>query len=92
MADEIIDNRQRQRYELNVDGYTAHVDYVRTDSVITFTHTIVPEELGGRGIGSKLARHVLDEARRAGEKVIPQCPFIAAYIAKHAEYQDLVQA
>lgn len=92
MSEEIIDNRPRHRYELSVDGYLAHVDYERTPGTITFIHTIVPDELGGRGIGSKLARHVLDEARRAGEKVVAQCPFIAAYIGKHSEYQDLVQA
>lgn len=92
MSEEIIDNRARQRYELAVDGHVAHVDYARARGTITFIHTIVPEALGGRGIGSKLARHVLDDARRAGEKVIAQCPFIAAYIGKHPEYQDLVQA
>lgn len=92
MSEEIIDNRARRRYELTVDGHVAHVDYARTPGTITFIHTIVPDELGGRGIGSKLARHVLDEARRTGEKVIAQCPFIAAYIGKHPEYRDLVQS
>ena len=92
MPEEIIDNRARNRYELTVDGATAHVDYTRAPGVITFIHTLVPEQLAGRGIGSRLAQHVLDEARRNGEKVIPQCPFIAAYIKRHKEYQDLVQA
>lgn len=91
MAGEIIDNRKHQRYELSADGHIAHVDYVRAPGTITFAHTIVPEELGRRGIGSKLAQRVLDDARRTAEKVIPQCPFIAAYIGKHPEYQDLVQ-
>jgi predicted GNAT family acetyltransferase len=92
VSDEIIDNRARNRYELTVEGATAHVDYARAPGVITFIHTIVPERLGGRGIGSKLAQYVLDDARRNGEKVIPQCPFIAAYIQRHQEYQGLVQA
>lgn len=92
MAEDIIDNRARNRYELTVDGIVAHVDYARAPGVITFIHTIVPEQLGGRGIGSRLAQHVLDDARRNGEKVIPQCPFIAAFIKRHQEYQDLVQA
>ena len=92
MTDQIIDNRARNRYELTVDGVTAHVDYARAPGVITFIHTIVPEQLGGRGIASQLAQHVLDEARKAGEKVIPQCPFIAAYLKRHKEYQDLVLA
>lgn len=91
MPDAIIDNRARNRYELTADGLTAYVDYVRGPGAITFTHTIVPTPLGGRGIGSKLARHALDEARRNGEKVVAQCPFIAAYVARHAEYQDKVR-
>jgi predicted GNAT family acetyltransferase len=92
MADDIIDNHARSRYELTIDGVTAHVDYARKPGVITFIHTIVPEQLGGRGVGTRLAQHVLDEARKNGENVIPQCPFIAAYIKRHQEYQDLVQA
>jgi predicted GNAT family acetyltransferase len=92
MSDEIIDNRARNRYELTIDGITAHVDYARQAGVITFIHTIVPEQLAGRGIGSKLAQHVLEDARRNGEKIIPQCPFIAAYLKRHKEFQDLVLA
>ncbi len=92
MADHVIDNRVRNRYELTIDGETAYVAYARECGLITFIHTIVPEALAGRGIGSILARHVLDAARADGDKVIPQCPFIAAYIRKHPEYQNLVAA
>ena len=90
MSDEIIDNKPHHRYEIDVDGVVAYVVYSRAPGTITFIHTIVPESLAGRGIGSKLAKFVLDEARAHGERVIPQCPFIAAYIKKHQEYQDLV--
>ena len=92
MAEDIIDNGARNRYELSVDGVIAHVDYARKPGVITFIHTIVPEQLAGRGIGSRLAQYVLEDARRNGEKIIPQCPFIAAYLKRHKEYQDLVLA
>jgi hypothetical protein len=87
-----VDNRVHNRYELTVDGATAFVAYAREPGVITFIHTVVPEALAGRGIGSILATHVLDDARANGEKVIPQCPFIAAYIRRHQQYQDLVVA
>jgi predicted GNAT family acetyltransferase len=92
MTDEVVDNRAHNRYELSVDGATAFVAYAREAGVITFIHTVVPDALAGRGIGSKLAKFVLDDARAHGERVIPQCPFIAAYIRRHAEYQDLVVA
>jgi predicted GNAT family acetyltransferase len=54
------------------------------------THTEVPQELSGRGIGSRLARGVLDDIRAAGLKVVAKCPFMAGYIGKHPEYADLV--
>jgi predicted GNAT family acetyltransferase len=90
MSEDIVDNKPHNRYELIVDGHMAFVAYSRAPGTITFIHTVVPETLAGRGIGTKLAKHVLDKARADGEKVIPRCPFIAAYIKKHQEYQDLV--
>jgi uncharacterized protein len=92
MTDTIIDNRARDRYELTIDGVTAYVGYSRARGVITLIHTVVPDSLGGRGIGSRLAQHALDAARASGDKVAPQCSFIAAYIDKHPEYADLVAA
>ena len=53
--------------------------------------TEVPPELGGRGIGSKLIRGALDQVRADGLKVIPECPFVKAFIEKNAEYQDLLK-
>jgi predicted GNAT family acetyltransferase len=50
----------------------------------------VPDALGGRGVGSALARGVLDQVRKTGEKVIAKCPFIAAFIQKNKPYQDLL--
>ncbi len=89
MESQIRDDRERHRYELAVDGEIAYVRYRRAPGVITFVHTEVPERLGGRGIGSRLARHVLDGARADGLKVVPLCPFIAAFMNKHPEYDDL---
>ncbi len=42
-----------------------------------------------QAIGSAIARAALDSARARGLRVIPQCPFIRAYIERHPEYQDL---
>jgi predicted GNAT family acetyltransferase len=86
---EITDDTARHRYELTLDGATAFVRYRRVPGVVTFIHTEVPDALGGQGIGSRLARHVLEDARRQGLKVVPLCPFIAAWMARHPEYDDL---
>lgn len=89
MESDIQDNAARHRYELTIDGATAFVTYRRQPGVVTYVHTEVPDALEGRGIGSRLARHVLDAARRDGLQVVPMCPFIDAWMKKHPEYEDL---
>jgi predicted GNAT family acetyltransferase len=89
-SDAIRDNAERHRFEVVVDGHLARADYVIDGDVITFTHTIVPPALEGRGIASRLIRHGLSEARDRRLRVVPQCPFVAAYIRKHPEWADLL--
>lgn len=87
----VQDNPTEGRYELTVDGHLAATYYKLSDGVITFVHTEVPKELGGRGIGSRLVKGALDDVRSRHLKVIPQCPFVKAYIDKHADYADLLK-
>jgi hypothetical protein len=91
MNDTVSNNPAKHRYELEVDGHVAATYYKIADGVITFIHTEVPPELGGKGIGSKLIKGALDQVRTAGLKVIAQCPFVKAYIDKHADYADLLK-
>jgi uncharacterized protein len=91
MNDVVSNNPAHHRYELKVDGHIAATYYEIADGVITFIHTEVPPELGGKGIGSKLIKGALNQVRADGLKVIAQCPFVRAYIEKHAEYADLLQ-
>lgn len=90
-AIDIVDNPEESQFEAHVDGRVARVSYLRRDDTIFFTHTEVPEELEGHGIGSALAKAVLDRARAEHWKVVARCPFIAAYIARHPEYQPLLR-
>jgi len=86
----VRDNPARHRYELEVEGHVAFAEYGLAAGVITFIHTLVPKELGGRGVGSTLARGALEDVRRRGLKVVAQCPFIKAFMDKHAEFNDLL--
>ena len=88
---EVVNNRTEHRYELAVDGHIAASYYELAGPVITFVHTEVPPELGGKGIGSKLIGGALDQVRSEGLKVVAQCPFVKAYIDKHPAYADLLQ-
>jgi uncharacterized protein len=94
MALEITRNDSEQRYEARVDGELAGIAAFQMDGDrIVFTHTEVDDRFEGQGIGSKLARHALDDVRARGSlRVVPRCPFIRSWIEKHPEYADLVDA
>lgn len=82
---------EQQRYELLVEGQPLGVaEYSEQGEQMVFTHTEVDSSLSGRGLGSVLAKGALEDARRRGKRVVPQCEFIAKYIEHHAEWQDLV--
>jgi len=86
----VKDNPEQHRFELEVEGKLAFSVYRRESGVVIFVHTEVPPELGGHGVGSQLANGALTLVRERGEKVFARCPFIAAYIKKHPEFQDLL--
>ncbi len=90
--DHLTDNKTLSRYEMDVDGTAAFVDYAREDGTIVLVHTEVPEALSGQGVGSRLAKAVLDSVREDDGRVVPRCEFIASYIDRHPEYRELVAA
>ena len=88
----VVDNRAENEFELEVDGHRAIAAYQLEGDTITFTHTLVPKKLEGRGVASKLIRAALDSARDRRLKVVPICPFVKAYIERHPEYQPLLKS
>ncbi len=87
---DVTDNRAEYEFELVVGGHRAVAAYQMEGDTIVFTHTVVPPAIEGRGVGSKLIKAALDSARDRGLKVVPQCPFVRAYIERHPEYRSLV--
>ncbi len=87
---EVRDNQGKSRFEVRVEGLLAVCEYHLGHDSITFTHTIVPGALEGRGIASALARGALNAARERDLRVVPECTFIQAFIARHPEYADLL--
>lgn len=86
----VTHNAAAHRYEAVVDGHLSICEYELADGRMIFTHTVVPPELRGRGIAEKLVRAALAEVRAAGRRVVPRCSYVAKFIERHAEYQDLV--
>lgn len=86
----VRDNPADNRFEATVDDMLAVAEYRREGDRITFTHTVVPPALEGRGVGSALVRTALAAVRERGLKVVPRCSFVAAYMRRHPETQDLL--
>ena len=84
---------ERLRYELrlgeDVIGFTT---YRLVGRRVVFIHTEVNEEYSGRGLAERLAKFALDDVRAAGKRIVPRCPYIAAYLRRHHEYDDIVDA
>ena len=83
-------NPETNRYELVVDGYLSVLEFLIDGQRMIVTHTFVPPELRGRGLAEKLVRVALADARTKGFKVVPACPYVAKFVERHAEYQDLI--
>ncbi|WP_262284333.1 GNAT family N-acetyltransferase [Micromonospora sp. MA102] len=88
----VTDVPERDRFEARDEtGTTAGlVTYQLTGNIIAYTHTEVAPEFEGHGVGSLLARAVMDDARANGRTVVPICPFLAGWLEKHPEYDDIV--
>lgn len=87
----VTDAPERHRYEAHIGGeQVGTAEYELDGGTITFTHTVVEDAAEGKGVGSRLAKTVLDAAHEKGFRVVPQCRFIGSYIARHEEYLDLV--
>jgi hypothetical protein len=83
-------NEELKQFEIKIDGNVAKIEYHITDDRIFLTHTDVPEELSGQGIGSLLAQKTLDKIETMKLKVVPYCNFIANYIRKNPQYRRLL--
>ena len=86
----VIDRPDRGRFELPVGDAVAVAHYRLDGDRVVLTHTEVPRSLSGKGIGSRLAHGVFEAIRSGGRRVVAECPFMAAYAAKHPEHAGIV--
>jgi predicted GNAT family acetyltransferase len=86
----VRDNPAQSRYELETDAGTAFIDYRCSGGVRILTHAEVPAQLRGSGVGAQLTAGALELVRSQGEKVVAHCAYVAYFIARHPQYQDLL--
>lgn len=81
-------NAAKNRYELTTDHGMAVAEYRQQGDSLIFTHTEVPPEDEGKGLGAKLVRAALEDTRRRGLKIVPACSFVLAFVKRHREFDD----
>ena len=91
MTQSITHEADKHRFSTTVEGHLCVLEYDLDGSVMTITHTRVPEAVGGKGIAASLTQVALDTACQNQWRVVPQCSYAAVYIKRHAEYADLTQ-
>ena len=79
------------RFAADVSGGTAELAYVRKGEAVAFVHTFVPEPARGQDVGTALVDAAMAWARDEALAVVPQCPFVGAYVESHPDVRDLVQ-
>ncbi|MEU7896699.1 GNAT family N-acetyltransferase [Nonomuraea sp. NPDC049152] len=89
----VVDNPDESRFELHLgDKLAGFAEYQLLPTTIVFTHTEVDPAFEGQGLAGRLVRRALDVSRDTGLKVRPLCPYVAKWISRHPEYQDLLEA
>jgi uncharacterized protein len=86
-------DESQQRYVLEVNGKELGVASYQDDGERrVFSHTEVDPSLEGQGMGSKLVRESLDDTRQSDKRIVPVCEFVAAYVQKHHDWDDIIEA
>ncbi|WEK37216.1 MAG: GNAT family N-acetyltransferase [Candidatus Pseudobacter hemicellulosilyticus] len=87
---ELVNNIEDQRFELQVEGETAFIEYRPASDHYTLIHTEVPESLGGKGVGTAIIEKALYYLEQHQLKLIPLCPFVLVYLKRHPEWKRIL--
>lgn len=89
---ELARDDEGHRYTATLEGRTVAIaDVAVTSELVVFTHTETDPSVEGQGVASTLVAWALDDVRGRGLAVLPLCPFVKAYIGRHADrYADIV--
>jgi predicted GNAT family acetyltransferase len=87
---EISDNKEKSRFELEEQGHTAYADYRLEGEILTIRYVFAPEELRGSGAAGRLMQGIVERAQSDSLKIVPVCGYAAAWLRKHTEYHGLL--
>lgn len=91
MTDDFRFNEDKKRFELDVEGHQAIIESIlNKENIMFLTHTEVPVALEGKGVGKKIVELALNYIKEHDYKLAPLCPFVAAYLKRHREWEPLL--
>jgi len=89
----VVANQDEGRFELRLgDEIAGFASYRVRGSKVSITHTEIDQRFEGQGLGSRFVQQLLDQLRADGTGLLPFCPFVRGYVARHPTYLDLVAA
>ncbi|MES2812424.1 MAG: GNAT family N-acetyltransferase [Bacteroidota bacterium] len=87
----LVLNEEKKRFELEVEGKIAFIEYIlSTENIIFLTHTEVPVGLEGKGVGSTIVSKTLEFIKEKKYTLAPLCPFVGAYVKRHSEWKEIL--
>ncbi len=78
------------RYVYRLGADEAEMTYSRAGEALIIDHTGVPKAFRGQGVGAALVARAVEDARAAGDKILPLCPFVAVQFRRHPEWADVL--
>ena len=91
MDNQLFRNDDKKRFELEVDGHTAFIEFIiDKDNIMYLTHTEVPNALGGKGVGKNIVEQTLNYMKDNNYKLAPLCPFVAAFLKRNPDWQSIL--
>ncbi|MGJ8593922.1 MAG: GNAT family N-acetyltransferase [Aquaticitalea sp.] len=95
MQEEFIDillvkNEAKKRFEIQIDGSFAFINYTETSHQIALVHTETEPALAGKGAAGAVVEKALHYIEASGKTLLPFCPYVFAYIKKHLEWKRIV--
>lgn len=86
----LIDNVEAKEFQFRIGESIARIEYIKAKEKIYLTHTEVPKDYEGKGVGSELIKQALENIKAHDLTLVPLCPFVAMYIKRHPEWKTLV--
>ena len=88
----LVNNELSRQFEIVVEQVKAKIEYDLQKDRMFLVHTEVPPALAGKGVGNALVEKTLHYLDENNLKLVPLCPFVAAYVKKHPEWKKLLAA